>query len=103
MNLRGQVADGSPCSRLDCIAEPSSKADRAQDAEFVLLEPRIRIADRANDPGFDIRLTLNVINDMALDRIVEQPVYRKVPSLDILPGIGKHNTCRAPSIDIGLI
>lgn len=100
MDLRGEVADGRPCIRLDLEAEPGGEADAAQDAQLVLLEALARIPDGADDARLEIGAAADVVDHAFLDGIVEKAVDREIAPPGIALGIGKGDGFRVASVAV---
>ena len=63
---------------LDGVVEPRREPHRAQQAQLVLREPLLGIADRADHAAADVFLALDPVNHACARRIVEHPVDREV-------------------------
>ncbi len=68
----------SPGRRLDREIEPRRKTRRAQDAQMVLLEAVVRIANRADDSGAQIAHPADQIDQAVGYRIVKHPADSEV-------------------------
>src|SRR5436190_16140345 len=101
--LRGLLLDRSECGVVDRKIKPSSEADGPQHPQLVLGNAGERIADRADDTALDIRLPANEVDDLVVQRVVEQAVNREIAPLGIVLGIGKGNGVRMAAVAISRI
>ena len=103
-NICCESLDGGKSLGLNFVAQAGCKTDCAQHAQFVFGESLLRIADGANDVVFQVGLTMNVVEDLFLDGIEQQPVDGEVAPLDIFLGrLGKAHLIGMPSVGIANI
>ena len=105
VDLWRECADRSESLGLNLIAKARGEANRAQQAQLVLSEAAIRIADGADNAGADIILAADVIEDaIAIERIHQETVDGEVAALDILFGsLGETDFAGVAAIGIGAI
>src|SRR4051794_25417253 len=83
-DLAAPAEQGAPGRWLEAERQPRGELDRAQHANRILLEPDVRIADRANHLRFEVGETANVIDHFFAFDIVEQAVDREVAAARVL-------------------
>src|SRR5215472_15863584 len=96
-------AYGRPCILLDCITQPGAKPDCPENTKLVFFEPRVRIADGTHDLCIDVFLTMDVVDNAAVNRIKKQAIDAEIATQDVLLSIGKNDAGRSPAVDISLI
>src|ERR1041385_1895244 len=82
-DLRSQLLDGVHCAHFQDVAETGGKAHSPKHAEFVFTKTFFRIANRADNPGFEIFLPANIIQDFVRQGIEQQAVDGEVTALYI--------------------
>src|SRR5438046_1283698 len=65
-------------------------AHRAQQTQLVFLEAQLRLANGAQNPCVQIRLTIDIIKQLASDRIVEHAVDREISAQSVF-SCGREN------------
>src|SRR5439155_1247660 len=69
---RRRGRDRGACRGLDREAEAGGEADGAQHAQAVLGDPRLCVADRADDAGAQVHLPADEVDDLALEGVEEE-------------------------------
>ena len=72
--------------RVDVEAEPLREHHGAQHADRVLLEALDRVADGADDAGFEVLQAADVVDDRAVRGVVEERVDREVAAERVFLG-----------------
>ena len=85
-NQRRVAPDGIHRVRIDREVEPRGQHHRAQHAHGILLEPHVRVADRANHARAQILEAAGVVDDREGRDVVEQRVDREVAAEGVLLG-----------------
>src|SRR6266568_3901837 len=84
--LRRVPAHGGEGLGLDGEAEPRGEADGAQRPDRILLHPDLGIADGGDAVRLQIRATADVVDHLAGEDVVEEPVHREVAAPRVLLG-----------------
>src|SRR5579864_4408 len=103
MNLWGHSGDGLPCLGFDFIAQSGAKTNRSKNAELILLEAGVRIADCPDQPGLNVCAAVDIIDDFFGHRVIKQTVDREIAPKDVLFRIREDHTGRTASVNISLI
>src|SRR5215470_143434 len=84
MNLSRKLLDRGKRCRVNFISESCGESHSSQHAQFVFREPQFRVADSANDSGFEIVLAIDEVQNLVVQGIEQQAIDRKIASLNIL-------------------
>ena len=93
-DLAAPAQERIPRPALEAEVEARGELDRAQDPHRILLEPDVRIADRADQLGIEIGQPTDVVDDLLALDVVEQPVDREVAAARVL-GLGAEHVVAA--------
>src|SRR5260370_24014591 len=88
MNLRRQFADRGESLGLNGVAEASCEADWAQQAQLVLGESLMRLADGADHSALEVFASADEVQHLRGGRIEQQPVDGEIASLDVEASLG---------------
>ncbi len=83
------VAKGLPGVGMDFIAEPGRETDGAKQAEVVLGEAFVRVADTSDDAVLDILPAADEVDDLSRGRILEESVDGEVAAVGVAFGRGE--------------
>src|SRR5260370_25671784 len=88
MNLRRQFADRDKGLGFNGVAEASCEADCTQQAQLVLGESEVRLADGADLSDLEVCASADEVQHLRGGRIEQQPVDGEVASLDVETSFG---------------
>ena len=97
------ASDRVPRPGLERKAEPCGEAHRPHDAERVLVEARVRIADAADDAALDILHAAVEIHEAPLI-VVGHRIDREIPAHQVVPQIrGERHLIRMAPVGVAAI
>src|SRR5262249_57212892 len=79
-DLWGHLADRRGRRRLDRESESGRESNRPDQAQLVLPEAGPRVADSPKNLGPQVRLSADVIDDAAVERVEEHAVDGEIPA-----------------------
>ena len=82
--LVGVGSDGVGGCGFDLECEPGGKADGAKEAEVILLEASVWVADGADASSGEVLYAADVVDDLFLLDVVEETVDRKIAASGVL-------------------
>ena len=101
MNLPGVLLDGRERARFNGVGNAGGKAHRPEHPELVFCESPARVADGADQTGFQVGLTTNKIEDFPGVMAHGQAIDRKVAASHVLlRGMGVNHLVRMAAVRI---
>ena len=100
---RSAIAQRRIGGGLDREAQPRGETHRPQQAQAVLLEARLRIADGADHARLEIRQPADEVDDLAGFRDFKQAVDGEIPALRIFLGCRERHALRTSSVLVAAV
>ena len=96
----GMDLHGLPGGRIDLEASPNGEADCTQQSQGVFLESRLGISDRSNDLRLQVGPSPDMVQDLAGQGVLEEPIDAEVASLGVFLCIGESDALGVASVEI---
>ncbi len=84
--------------RLDFETEARGETRGAQDAQVIFFKALRGVADGADEPGGQVALAVDVVDDLAAGGVEEHPVDREIAALRIAARVAEVDVHRPPAV-----